>query len=237
MKHPIHEATFNCRMAYATERQSPYLEALSWDSSEYVRAQVAANCNTPQSVLDELLSDPSAEVRAGLASNPSFSVDRLAGDPSPVVRHIVAELTRNPETLHFLYDPWGDVEEEEGVVRAVAANPHTPHMNLLVLCHDKREYVQRAALANPATTADWASFALHENWEVRSIVARRADVSPYVLAALGRDREYYVRLGVAANPSAPKSTLTNLLQRDVDQDELCTYVRYNLKARGLDLDE
>ena len=110
-------------------------------------------------------------------------------------------------------------------------------MNLLVLCYDKREYVQQAALANPATTADWASFALHENWEVRSIIARRADVSPCVLAALGRDKEYYVRLGVAANPSAPKNTLTNLLQRDADQDELCLYVRYNLKARGLDLDE
>lgn len=175
----VHHAAAEVRRYAATShalRDPTLAAALAGDLDPTVRAEVASNAATPESVLARLVRDPASEVRRSLLYHPALPEHlgwMLAHDSSLLVRMMLAERGPASERIFDLL-----ARDDYSLVRAsLVRNPALSPERVDAACRDADLQVRQGAA-----------------WRTRT---------PGLLRKLARDRESAVRCTVARNPATP----------------------------------
>jgi len=150
------------------------------------RVALARDRKTAPAALYELVSDPSAQVRAAVAARPDAPAEALR----PLAR-----------------------DRDRTVRQAVAKNPATSRGNLLRLLGDADRWVRWAVAANPACDARVRQVMLKaQDKELRGLLAEMPALEPDLAAILVNDASPEVRERLASHTADPD--LISVLLRD-----------------------
>lgn len=177
-----------------------------------VRCGVAANAETPLSLIGHLSADSSELVRREIASRSDLQVEHIAvlmADTDSWVRQRLARNAATPlEVLASLAD-----DEDADVRRGVARNARCPLRLLEVLAADSNPWV-RAAVAYQHNSPQHLLDRLAEDSDVDVLsgVANNQNTQQQILVKLVASQEADVRRGVILNKAASRDTLLPLLE-------------------------
>jgi len=177
-----------------------------------VRCGVAANATTPVSLISELVSDRSEQVRREIASRNDLlpvHIVKLLVDTDVWVRQRLArnEIAPLPVLRAFAADAQADVR------RAVARNTQCPRELLEVLATDSNAWVRAAvAYQHHSPQELLVELAEDKDVDVLSGVANNPNTPQQILEKLVASNEADVRRGVILNKAATRRTLLPLLE-------------------------
>src|SRR4051812_1999504 len=173
-----HSLTYRMPLCTELAKLDAELDAKSRDDDPYVRADAATYAIPPEHVLERLAADPQPAIRALVAGQPGLRpamVRLLAGDPYEQVRAMLA----NNLSLDLSVDELG----------ALAADPSP--------------LVRAWIVYRPETTSDLlARLADDEDEDVRALVAGDSRTPGSTLEALSDDPSAQVRQAASATLSA-----------------------------------
>lgn len=138
------------------------LEKLAFDENNEVREATARNINTSKNILSLLAQDKNSKIRIGVASNTNTSeetLNSLAKSKSRHLREVIAGNSNvNIKTLELLAK-----DECESVLSIIAANKKTPSHILRALAAKNDYFINMALTVNPQTPSDILELIASEN--------------------------------------------------------------------------
>ena len=204
---------------------SSCLAMLAVDSEVSVRVAVAKSFKTTPEVRRLLAEDASMEVKREVAQHPRTPLDALcalwdAEGPSGDIAELIAY---NRASTADLLRRIVTESDDRDVLWRVAAHEALDEDQQRVLLDHPDISIQRQLAANPKTVPDLLELrSRHEDYDVRSSVARNLSAPPTAMLRLAQDEIVHVRLALVGRldssyeaPPLPES-VCEVLVRDPD---------------------
>jgi hypothetical protein len=203
MKTPLTNATVEMRYALVRRAGVPseLLVLLAQDPEIYVRQTLVGRLDLPLEAIDILTRDEHSSVREHLASRavlPETAWLTLVADPNPRVRTLVL---RTPGVLPTAVLDLAVSSGSDFERALVAGRPELTDVLLFILAKDAQENVQlRVARRDQLPASAISALSLSPFGGVRSVLAGRLDLPPYVQERLQNDPVRAVQQAFAAAP-------------------------------------
>ena len=181
---------------------------------EDCRSHVAGNPSVPIELLEQLVFDPSSDVRLSLASNPRANesiLEALRKDEHPQVRAAAASYTNQREIVS------DEPSHDDSLMVELSALQDQMEFSAAEI----KDLLSIANKADGEIARELVSFeeyppgilmvlALSDDGDVRDVVASDARLTFEVADVLGRDPEELVRASLASNETCPPEILERL---------------------------